>query len=244
MRSASPGTPPGRPHRASRRTPPALVAAVAVFVGAALSLAGWAVTADTWPDDAIRAATRTPSTTAPPQATTAPPTEAQATGQRPAPRPATAPAPRLSDPVDAPADARAPTPAVVHGTLELPTIGMAQPLHEGVTLTAIDRGPSHWPGTAMPGQLGNVVVAGHRVTHSRPFHDLDRLQPGDPLVFTMNDGRVWTYVHTRTEIVTPDAIHIVDQRPEHTATLFACHPKGSAARRIVAHFRLAQGASG
>jgi sortase A len=242
MRSAPPGTPPGPPSPAPRRTPPALVAAVAIFVGAALSMAGWAVTADTWPDDAIRAATRTPpttpSTTAPPQATAAPPTT-----QRPAAPPA-APPPRLSAPADAPADARAPTPAVVHGTLELPTVGMSQPLHEGVTLTAIDRGPSHWPGTAMPGQLGNVVVAGHRVTHSRPFHDLDRLQPGDPLVFTMNDGRVWTYVHTGTQIVTPDAMHIVDQRPEHTATLFACHPKGSAARRIVAHFRLAQSANG
>ena len=123
--------------------------------------------------------------------------------------------------------------------MSLPTIGVTQPLGEGVTLTAIDRGPSHWPGTAMPGQVGNVVVAGHRVTHTRPFHDLDRLAVGDPLVFTMNDGTTWTYVLTGIEIVGPDAMHIVDQTPDRTATLFACHPKGSAAQRIVAHFRLA-----
>jgi sortase A len=214
-----------------------VVTAVVVFVGAALLLAGWAVSPDAWPDDAIRAATRATATTAAPPEP--PATEAPPATRAPAPRPAPAPAARLPNPEDAPADERAATPAVVHGTLALPTIGMSQPLHEGVTLTAIDRGPSHWPGTAMPGQLGNVVVAGHRVTHSRPFHDLDQLQPGDPLVFTMNDGRVWTYVHTGTEIVTPDAMHIVDQHPAHTATLFACHPKGSAARRIVAHFRLA-----
>jgi sortase A len=116
-----------------------------------------------------------------------------------------------------------------------------QSLHEGVTLTAIDRGPSHWPGTAMPGEVGNVVVAGHRVTHSRPFHDLDRLRPGDPLVFTLTDGSRWTYELTSTEIVAPDAMHIVDQTPEPTATLFACHPKGSAAQRIVARFRLVEG---
>jgi sortase A len=127
----------------------------------------------------------------------------------------------------------------VHGTLSLPTIGVAQPLGEGVTLTAIDRGPSHWPGTAMPGQVGNVVVAGHRVTHSRPFYDLDRLAVGDPLVFTMNDGTTWTYVLAAIEIVGSDAMYIVDQTSEPTATLFACHPKGSAAQRIVAHFRLA-----
>ena len=55
----------------------------------------------------------------------------------------------------------------------------------------------------------------------------------------MNDGTAWTYEATGTEIVGPDAMHVVDQQPEHTATLFACHPKGSAAQRIVVHFRLA-----
>ena len=120
---------------------------------------------------------------------------------------------------------------MVHGTLALPTIGVSEQLHEGVTLTAIDRGPSHWPGTALPGQLGNVVVAGHRVTHSRPFYDLDRLAPGDPLVFTMNDGTTWTYELTGTEIVTPDAMHIVDQsrttRPPSPATPRARPPSAS-----------------
>jgi sortase A len=147
----------------------------------------------------------------------------------------------LPAPEPAPADQDAATPDVVHGTLALPSIGVEQSLHEGVTLTAIDRGPSHWPGTAMPGEPGNVVVAGHRVTHTRPFHDLDRLRPGDPLVFTLNNGTRWTYELTSIEIVAPDALHIVDQTAEPTATLFACHPKGSAAQRIVAHFRLVDG---
>jgi sortase A len=247
MRSASPATPPGRRPPASLRSRPVLAVFVALLAGVALSLAGWAVTADDWPESAVPAASRTPTTTAPQpeaRATPAPPRTPPPAAPAPTRRPAPARAPVLPEPADAPADAYAATPVAVHGTLALPTIGVSQPLQEGVTLTAIDRGPSHWPGTAMPGRLGNVVVAGHRVTHSRPFHDLDRLQPGDPLVFTMNDGRVWTYLHTGTEIVTPDAMHIVDQRPEHSATLFACHPKGSAARRIVAHFRLAGRAGG
>jgi sortase A len=124
------------------------------------------------------------------------------------------------------------------GTLALPSIGVTAPLGEGVTLTAVDRGPGHWPGTAMPGEVGNVVVAGHRVTHSRPFYDLDRLVPGDPLVFTLPDGTTRTYRLERTEVVAANAIHIVDQTPARTATLFACHPKHSAAQRIVAHFTL------
>lgn len=211
--------------RARRRAP--LVGAVGALLVAALGLTGVALhTGDgrDTKDGAIRLADHpVPVTTASPAPSTS--TTLAAT-------------PALPQPEDAPSDPYAGTPDVVHGTLALPTVGVSEQLHEGVTLTAIDRGPSHWPGTALPGQLGNVVVAGHRVTHSQPFYDLDRLAPGDPLVFTMNDGTTWTYELTGSEIVTPDAMHIVDQYPDHTATLFACHPKGSAAQRIVAHFRL------
>jgi sortase A len=142
----------------------------------------------------------------------------------------------LPVPEPAPADEYAPTPEVVLGELSLPTLGVTAPLGEGVTLTAVDRGPGHWPGTAMPGQVGNVVVAGHRTTNSRPFHDLDLLQPGDPLTFTMPDGSTHEYRLTSTEVVASNAVHIINQTPAKTATLFACHPKGSDAQRIVAYF--------
>jgi sortase A len=201
----------------------------ALLAATAVGVAAWAVAAP----DGGRAATAA----APAAATT---TTTTTLVEEPVP---TAPPPPvtvgLPTPEDAPADVRALTPDVVHGTLALPTIGVEQDLHEGVTLTAIDRGPSHWPGTALPGQLGNVVVAGHRVTHTRPFYDLDLLAPGDPLVFTMADGSTWTYTLVSTEVVTPEAMHIVDQTPAYTATLFACHPKHSARERIVAHFVLA-----
>jgi sortase A len=208
---------------ARRRAP--LLGAASVLLVAALGLTGWSLRAgdgDSGGNSARTVADQpVPVTTAPP-----------------APSTTLAVAPALPQPEDAPTDPYADTPDVVHGTLALPTIGVSQRLHEGVTLTAINRGPSHWPGSALPGQLGNVVVAGHRTTYTKPFQDLDLLVPGDPLIFTMNDGTTWTYELTGTEIVTPDAMNIVDQHPEHTATLFACHPKGSAAQRIVAHFRL------
>jgi sortase A len=211
----------------SGRRRASLVGAVGVLLVGALGLTGWALRADDGGDGGD-GATRVIDQPVP--VTTASPAPSTST--------TLAAAPALPQPADAPADPYADTPDVVHGTLALPTIGVSEQLHEGVTLTAIDRGPSHWPGTALPGQLGNVVVAGHRVTHSKPFHNLDLLAPGDPLVFTMNDGTTWTYQLTGTEIVSPDAMRIVDQYPDHTATLFACHPKGSAAQRIVAHFRL------
>jgi sortase A len=209
-----------------------LFAAVALLLVGAGVTGGWALTDDdettaTPTTAAARAAGADAPATLPPTSTLPPTTTLP---------PSTLPAPEA-----VPSDEYAPTPDMVHGTLALPTLGVEQSLHEGVTLTAIDRGPSHWPGTAMPGEVGNVVVAGHRVTHSRPFHDLDRLQPGDPLVFSLADGSRWTYELTGIEIVAPDAMHIVEQTPEPTATLFACHPKGSAAQRIVARFRLVEG---
>jgi sortase A len=126
------------------------------------------------------------------------------------------------------------TPEVVLGTIELPTLGVSEPLQEGMTLTAINRGPSHWPGTALPGQLGNAVVAGHRTTYTQPFHRLDELDPGDPVVFRMRDGTTHTYAVRAVQVVPEAAIGIAAPHPAHVATLFACHPKGSATHRIVA----------
>ncbi len=147
----------------------------------------------------------------------------------------------LPVPEPVPEDARAATPTVRHGMLEIPSIGLHQPFFEGVTLTAIDNGPSHWPGTPMPGELGNLVIAGHRVTKTRPFYDLDRAAPGDELIFTMDTGERYVYTLDRIEIVPADAVHIVDQSYGYRATLFGCHPKGSKRQRIVGHFTLQTG---
>ena len=123
------------------------------------------------------------------------------------------------------------------GTIEIPRLGLSAAIQEGITLPAINRGPSHWPGTARPGELGNVVIAGHRTIYSKPFYRLDRLQPGDPVVMTTPAGR-FTYVVRGVIVVPGEAIDIATQSPAHTATLFACHPPGSARQRIVAKLEL------
>ena len=138
----------------------------------------------------------------------------------------------LPTPAAPPLDERAVEPVVVLGRIEIPRLGLDVPLNQGISLSTIDRGPSHWPGTALPGQIGNVVVAGHRVTNTRPFRYIDTLQPGDEIIFTVNGARS-VYRVTGSEVVTPDAMRIVDQTPEPTATLFACHPPGSAKYRYV-----------
>ncbi len=145
--------------------------------------------------------------------------------------------PPLSKPAPLPSDPYAPTPPEQVGTIEIPAIGVHDEINVGMTLTAIDRGPSWWPGTAEPGGVGTTVIAGHRTTHSRPFGDLDRLVPGDHVLLTTEDGR-FTYAVSSVDVIDPHDTSIADQRWEHEAVLFACHPKGSARFRIVARLVL------
>jgi sortase A len=131
--------------------------------------------------------------------------------------------------------ARLPNGAI--GRVEIPKIGLSHPVYEGISLDQINQGPSHWPGTAAPGQKGNSVFAGHRVTHSHPFLDIDLLQPGDQIIFTTAAGR-FVYQVTESLIVTPDATWIADQTPDPTLTLFACHPKHQKTHRYVVRGQL------
>ncbi len=105
-------------------------------------------------------------------------------------------------------------------------------MYEGIRLTTLNHGPGHWPGSASPGQVGNMVVAGHRTSHGAEFRHIDRLVPGDVVTFTTPDG-VFDYTVIGTDIVGPDAMWIIDPSDTPTATLFACHPPGSTRQRIV-----------
>lgn len=176
--------------------------------------------------------TTSPTTTSPP--TTSPPTSAPtttiwATATLPEQPPA---------PINAPADPHSAEPVTQLGGINIPRLGIEQPLFEGIRLSTLDYGPGHWPGTAMPGTVGNAVVAAHRTSHGAPFRNIDQLVLGDEVLFTTADG-ISTYRVTSTEIVTPDAIWIVDPTPTATATLFACHPAGSVSHRIVVKLELA-----
>lgn len=141
-------------------------------------------------------------------------------------------APVVTKPIDPPLNPRAKEPIVKIGEIHIPKIGLVHPVYEGVTLTVIDHGPGHWPGSAVPGQLGNSVFAGHRVTHSHPFRRIHEMVPGDDIIFKMQNG-TFTYKMTGHQVVTPKDVHIVNPTTDATVTLFACHPPGSARQRYV-----------
>lgn len=141
-----------------------------------------------------------------------------------------------------PIPAPSPDPGVVEpvnqiGSIEIPSLDVTKPMFEGVTIPTLNQGPGHWPGTALPGHLGNVVIGGHRTSHDHPFRHVDQLKAGDQVILTTAEGR-FIYQVTSIEIVNPDAIWIIDQTNAYTATLFACHPAGSTRQRIVVHLAL------
>ena len=131
-------------------------------------------------------------------------------------------------PIPPPVEDGSTDPVVVLGQIDIPRLGLNRTMYEGIRLSTFDLGPGHWPGSAMPGELGNVVVAGHRVSRNQDFRDIDQLTSGDEVIFTTDAGR-HVYRVVSTEIVNPDALWVVDQTYAKTATLFACHPPGSVA---------------
>jgi sortase A len=206
---------------------------------AALDVGGPTVAAPAAPST-----TTTTTTTAGPTTTTAPSTIAPTSTVATTVAPTTA-APTTETlvsqptaPIAPPPDPHAAEPQIQLGRIAIPKLGVDEPLYEGIRLTTLDLGPGHWPGTAMPGEVGNAVIAGHRTSHSAPFRYLDQLVPGDTIEFTTTAG-VTTYEVTETMIVQPDAVWIVDPTPTATATLFACHPPGSVSQRIVVKLDLA-----
>jgi sortase A len=213
------------------------ITATAALVGL-LGLAACGKSADTTvaapTETAAAATTAAPTTTI---AVTLPVTDAPTTTAAPVTIATTTTAATLPQPLPAP-NPNGPDPAMELGTIQIPKIGLDRPLWEGVTLATLDRGPGHWPGTAMPGQVGNVVIGGHRVSHDKPFRHIDQLVPGDQILMTFN-GVPSTYVVTGAQVVTPNDTWVVNQTPEHTATLFACHPPGSTKFRYVVFAKLA-----
>ncbi len=110
----------------------------------------------------------------------------------------------------------------------------------GISERDLGRGVVHYPGTALPGQVGNFAVAGHRATQGEPFRRLDRVRPGDAVVIETAAERL-TYVVRRTEIVTPSdssalwavPLSKTDGATEPTLTLTTCHPRWSSSQRLI-----------
>jgi sortase A len=133
---------------------------------------------------------------------------------------------------------------------------------QGTGEAQLSEGPGHYTDTAMPGEVGNFAIAGHRVGKGSPFLDLDKLRAGD---FIVIETKTYWYTYRvlgdrntgdvtqgdpdgipGREIVSPSDIDVIDPVPNHPGrtanrrfiTLTTCHPRFSAAQRMVIHGEL------
>ncbi len=125
-------------------------------------------------------------------------------------------------------------PEVIIGELVIPALLLTQTMYRGVTLPTLDKGVGYWPGTAMPGHVGNVVLGGHRVSKQKPFRNIDLLVPGDEIYLTTDEG-TFVYAVSGTQIIEPTDTWIINQSESATLTLFACHPPHSTKQRIAVY---------
>lgn len=135
---------------------------------------------------------------------------------------------------------------VTFSTLYVPRWGpeYERPVSQGVDRAGVldPLGIGHYPGTAMPGDVGNFAISGHRVTYGKPFNRVEELQVGDPIVVRSVDS--WfVYRVTSTEVVRPSDVEVIAPVPgdpaavptERLITLTTCHPMYSARERFIVH---------
>lgn len=118
------------------------------------------------------------------------------------------------------------------GRIRIPEIGVNRVVVEGTDGGSLRKGPGHYPETPFPGIRGTVAIAGHRTTYGAPFNEVDKLERGDEVVVEMPYGR-FVYRVERQQIVEPTATWVTRRVGHDRLVLTACHPKYSAAQRIV-----------
>ena len=130
----------------------------------------------------------------------------------------------------------APTPPPAAGTilgrLEAPTVKLSTVVLEGSDDGTLSRGSGHIEDTPFPGDAGNVGIAGHRDT---TFRALRNIHVGDALEFKTAD-RLYRYRISKTLIVGPDDVYVLDPTPRPALTLVTCYPfefVGHAPRRFI-----------
>jgi len=116
--------------------------------------------------------------------------------------------------------------------IRIPAIGVDAPVVEGDGWEQLKKGVGHHPGSANPGQRGNLVLSGHDDVYGEVFRYLDRLKPGDK-IFVYTANKAYTYIVTETHIVEPTDVQWLAPTSQPTITLISCYPYMVDNRRIV-----------
>jgi sortase A len=118
------------------------------------------------------------------------------------------------------------------GVLEIPSLKLTVPIFSGTTELVLNRGVGWIEGTAMPGEEGNVGLAGHRDGYFRGLKDL---KLGDAIE-VQSVGRTLRYRITSLKVVDPTDVSVLDPTDEPSVTLVTCYPfyyVGNAPQRYI-----------
>ena len=142
----------------------------------------------------------------------------------------------VSLPAASPSAPLAPTDGDVIGEIDIPRLGLAVAVAQGDSPAILQRGIGHLTETALPGEAGNVVLAGHRDTFFRP---LRRVRVGDAVTLKTPVGD-FDYLVESTAVVSPDDLEVLAPTDARTLTLITCYPFtyiGSAPNRFIVRAR-------
>lgn len=160
---------------------------------------------------------------------------------------AATPAPAAVVDYGTPAVGVAPADGQVLGVLYVPRFGAAyeRTIAEGTghnVLNSFKLGIGHYPGTQMPGEVGNFAIVSHRSAYGGGMHLINELQLGDAIYVQTADG-FYTYRFRDLEYVQPSAVEVLAPVPHHPGeaatdrliTLTSCNPLYSTRERIIAY---------
>jgi sortase A len=117
--------------------------------------------------------------------------------------------------------------------IRIPAIDVDAIVVQGTTAAALRAGAGHYSKTPLPCESGNVAIAGHRTTYGKPFANLDRLKIGDTIELATPVGGCVYEITRDPFVVGKNDLTVINPSPERILTLTTCHPKGSAAQRLV-----------
>jgi sortase A len=137
------------------------------------------------------------------------------------------------------APAAPPAAGAPFATIAIPAIGLHVLVREGVAQKVLGEGPGHYPGTGLPGRGRTVAIAGHRVTHTRPFLRINELKRGQRIVLTRRSVH-FVYRVSAMRILDQSDVWLLRMHPTvERLVLTACHPPHTARKRIVVFAKLA-----
>jgi len=127
----------------------------------------------------------------------------------------------------------------VVGRLEIPRLSLSAIVFEGADQDVLERGAGHLPGSALPGDRGNTVLAAHRDTFFRPLRGI-RIGDVVKIHRPLQDS---VYVVQSARVVEPDETDVLKSTGEPALTLITCYPfrfVGPAPERFVVRAVLAR----